>query len=540
MPGKARHPALVGLLFAVGLAALSLLAFAVLHRADGGSPSTMAGSTTILPSTTTGPGSSTSESVDTTSTSTTEAPTTTSTTTTTTIPLHLWVDRRTVSRPWGSTVTGLLTFRGNPTNSWYGTGPVPQTPEVLWKYPNTPMGSNDEQGVPWTGITWTGQPVVWERPDGVTELIFGATDSRLHFLDAVTGQETRDPFFTSPGGHIKGTPTLDPDGFPLVYFGARDHLLRIVALDRAEPEELWSFSADDEPEGRWWHDWDASPRVVNDLLFEGCENSFYYVWRLNRGYDREGNVTVDPELIYKLKTYDQDLLDAISPSGYMATSVENSSALFEGRVYFANSAGRVFGLDIEKLLAGEDPVVFRYWVGDDVDGSIVVDEQGMLYVPVEYERYNARAQELGQLVKLNPYEPDDPYVWGMFSLASPPYKGGMWTTPALGDGVVYAVTNRGFLVAVNRDDGEELWSADIGAGAFSGPHHMSSPIIVDDRLVVATAGGTLRSYDITDPRAPVLDWELVVTAGSIEATPAAWEGMVYIGSRDGFLYAVGD
>jgi hypothetical protein len=57
---------------------------------------------------------------------------------------------------------------------------------------------------------------------------------------------------------------------------------------------------------------------------------------------------------------------------------------------------------------------------------------------------------------------------------------------------------------------------------------------------VATAGGMLQSYDITDPRAPVLDWELSVTAGSIEATPAAWEGMIYIGSRDGFLYAVGD
>jgi hypothetical protein len=50
----------------------------------------------------------------------------------------------------------------------------------------------------------------------------------------------------------------------------------------------------------------------------------------------------------------------------------------------------------------------------------------------------------------------------------------------------------------------------------------------------------MRSYDITDPLSPVLDWELVITAGSIEATPAAWNGMIYIGSRDGFLYAVGD
>lgn len=539
MPAKRRSPALAGAIFAAGLAALSLLTFAVLRRADGNPGTTAAGSSS-LPSTTGSTGTTATDPGETTTTGDTTTSSTAPTTTTTTVPLHEWVDRRTVGQPWGGTVTGLLTFRGNPTNSWYGTGPIPETPEVSWRYPDTPMGSNDDQGVPWTGVTWTGQPVIWVRPDGITELIFGATDARLHFLDPETGEETRDPFFTAPGGHIKGTPTLDPDGYPLVYFGARDHLLRIVALDRNEPTALWTVSADDEPEGRWWHDWDASPRVVNDLLFEGCENSFYYIWKLNRGYDRDGNVTVDPELLYKLKTYDQALLDLISPSGYMATSVENSSALFEGRVYFANSAGRVVGLDIEAVLAGRDPIVFDYWVGDDVDGSIVVDEEGMLYVPVEYERYNGRAQQLGQLIKLNPYAANDPYVWGMFSLTSPPYKGGMWTTPALGDGVLYAVTNRGFLVAVDRDTGEEAWSVDIGSGAFSGPHHMSSPIVVDDRLIVATAGGMLQSYDITDPRSPVLDWELSVTPGSIEATPAAWEGMIYIGSRDGFLYAVGD
>jgi outer membrane protein assembly factor BamB len=64
--------------------------------------------------------------------------------------------------------------------------------------------------------------------------------------------------------------------------------------------------------------------------------------------------------------------------------------------------------------------------------------------------------------------------------------------------------------------------------------------VVDDRLIVATAAGKMQSYDITDPRSPVLDWEITITAGSIEATPAAWDGMIYIGSRDGFFYGVGD
>jgi outer membrane protein assembly factor BamB len=368
-------------------------------------------------------------------------------------------------------------------------------------------------------------------------MIFGAYDRNVHFVDADTGEATRSPFRTD--GHVKGTPTIDPDGYPLLYFGSRDHRLRIVALDRGDPIELWQTNVTD-VEGRWWHDWDASPRIVDDIMFEGAENSLFYIWKLNRGYDNEGNVTVAPRLLFKMETWNQELLNAISPSGYMATSVENSAAYFEGTVYFANSAGRVIGLDVTNVESGEAPIVFDYWVGDDVDASIVVDEEGMLYVSSEYERYNSRAQELGQLVKLDPSRPNDPYLWGMFSLTESPFKGGMWVTPALGDGVLYTITNKGFLVVVDRETGEEVWLEDVGSGSYTEPRHMSSPLVVDDHLVLATVDGKLRSYDITDPRNPVLEWQHEVSATKIEATPAMWDGVVYIASWDGFMYAVGE
>ncbi|HSQ38074.1 MAG TPA: hypothetical protein VLS92_09310, partial [Acidimicrobiia bacterium] len=277
MPARSRPPYLVGLLLAVGLAGLSLLAFAVLQRGGDDPGTTVAGSTT-LPSSTT-PDGSTSTGGST----TIETVTTSSSTTTTTLPPHPWVDRRSVGRPWGEAVDGLLTFRGNPTNTWYGTGPVPATPEIKWRYPDAPMcaqttdlGSTST----WCGNGWTGQPVVWERPDGITELMFGGYDRRFHFVDAATGEDTRAPIVT--GDIVKGTPTIDPDGYPLVYFGSRDNKLRVVALDRGEAAELWSAVADLSVEGRWNDDWDAAPRIVNDILFEGGENSIFYAWKLNR------------------------------------------------------------------------------------------------------------------------------------------------------------------------------------------------------------------------------------------------------------------
>ena len=61
---------------------------------------------------------------------TTASSTTTSSSTTTLPPYDGWVDPASSGGPWGDTVTGLLTFRGNPTRTYYGEGPVPDAPEV--------------------------------------------------------------------------------------------------------------------------------------------------------------------------------------------------------------------------------------------------------------------------------------------------------------------------------------------------------------------------------------------------------------------------
>jgi hypothetical protein len=90
-------------------------------------------------------------------------------------------------------------FRGNPTRTYYGTGPVADRPEPAWRYPDTPMcrpSSSGGETKVWCGLGWTGQPAVWRRRDGVTEVIFGAYDGAVHFVDAETGLDLRPPFPT--------------------------------------------------------------------------------------------------------------------------------------------------------------------------------------------------------------------------------------------------------------------------------------------------------------------------------------------------------
>jgi len=439
-----------------------------------------------------------------------------------------------VGQPWGS-VQGVVQFRGNPTHTWYGVGPLPTRPRVLWRFPRqtkmcaqSPIGDQPKE---WCGTGWTGQPVVRERADGVTELIFGAFDRKVHFLDAATGQRTRPDFATRD--IIKGTVSIDPDGYPLIYFGSRDNKLRIVALDRERPTELWALDAY-AVKGLYNDDWDGNPTVIDDLLIEGGENGYLFVVALNRRYDSAGLVSVAPEIKLAYPAWNDALLHRLHD---LNISIESSVAVFGNRIYASNSGGRVFGLDLAAARQGQALVVFDYWAGDDVDASIVIDQQGMLYIGVEEERRLPAARGLGQLIKLDPARSGDPVVWRLRipGLPGDPRGGGIWSTPALHRGVLYATSQSGQLLAIDRDSGQVLWRQ------FLGSHLWSSPVVVDDTLLVATRRGILYFYDVTDARLRVpLGHTLVGRGGCIESTPLVYRGRIYVGSWDGYLYALGD
>ena len=445
----------------------------------------------------------------------------------------------TVGRPWGTTI-GLTMFRGNPTRTYYGTGPISDSPEVLFRYPDTAMCSQSEnfgQTTTWCGMGWTGQPAIWERPDGITEMIFGAYDRAIHFVDANTGEDLRAPLVT--GDIIKGSVTIDPDGFPLLYSGSRDNQLRIISLDGEEPEVLWSIDAYDVA-GTWNDDWDSNPVVIDDIMYEGGENGWFFAYELNRAYDASGRVTVDPRRLVAMPSYDSDFLTLAGPN----VSIENSVVAFDDRVYFNNSAGRVMGLDVSDIRSGDAPVVFDFYAGGDGDSTIVVDEEGMLYVSINVKPSQVgsgyrtagnitRTKELGQLLKLDPYTDGDPVLWGVDLVGDATGDSGTWATPALHAGLLYTNTHLGSLIAVDTDTGEVVFR-----DSTVGWHSWSSPVVVDDMLVVATCAGDVRGYSLANPAVPERKWSVTLGETCLEATPAIWNGIIYIGSRDGYLRAL--
>jgi outer membrane protein assembly factor BamB len=447
-------------------------------------------------------------------------------------PFQGWSDPAGVGRPYGDTVAGLLTFRGNPTRTYYGTGPVPRTePVELWRYPVTgglcSESAVGEQVSTWCGTGWTGQPAVFER-DGRTWVVFGAYDAALHFLDGATGEPILPRFQT--GDLIKGSVTIDPDGFPLAYVGSRDSYYRVIAFDREQPTELWRLSAHDASSTLWDDDWDGAGLIIDDYLLIGGENSVFHIVRLNRGYDSDGRVTVDPELVFHAPGWDEQVLRDF---GLNQMAIESSVAVHGDTVYFANSGGLVQGWDLSGFADGREPErVFRFWAGDDIDASVVVDRDGMLYVAAEYERATARSREVGQVFKLDPNRPEDPLVWSVNDRDTLP--SGIWGTPALFEDVLIVGTDGGRVLALDRGTGVLRWELQLTGPVWQ------SPVVVDGVLLIGDCAGEMHAYALADTtEQPEHLWTFRLGGGCIESTPAVWDGVLYFGTRAGAVHALG-
>jgi len=439
--------------------------------------------------------------------------------------------------PINTSFVGMTTFRGNATRSWYGLGPVPQHPRILWRYPAEGAMcsiSTDQHGArQWCGTGWTGQPNVIVGDDGSIEVRINAYDGAYHFIDGRTGEQIRPNLQT--GDLAKGSASSDPDGYPLYYAGSRDNYLRIIALDRPEPTVLWEVNAETSvPNPVWNNDWDGAPLIIGDYLLEGGENSWLYVIKLNRSYGPNGLVRVDPKVVVTVPGFDDELMAAL-PDGDV--SIENSVAFSDGVVYFANSGGLVQGWDVSKVLEGGRKIhrVFRFWTGDDTDASVVIDPDGYLYVGSELERYDARSQEVGQVMKLDPSKPNDPLVWSFpVTERGAGGAGGVWATPAIDGPMLYVATNYGDLIGLERDTGRERWRIHLAGPTWS------SPVPVDDVLLEGDCGGTLHAFDISKPfREPPELWSLSL-GSCIESTPSVLEGMIWVGTRGGAVYGIGD
>jgi outer membrane protein assembly factor BamB len=110
------------------------------------------------------------------------------------------------------------------------------------------------------------------------------------------------------------------------------------------------------------------------------------------------------------------------------------------------------------------------------------------------------------------------------------------SSPALHDGVLYAGTKDGTLVALRVRDGAEVWSRQLGAGALS-----TSPVVdaAAGRLWIVSAGCAVLQLSL-EQGAETARFELPQrdARGCWRHSPVVYRGHVLVGSLDGRLHAL--
>jgi outer membrane protein assembly factor BamB len=468
------------------------------------------------------------------------------------------------------------TYLGNETRRFYGIGPVPETLRVIWK---CRIGTGKTSGTAtvrgatnWSGTGWTGQCTII-RDKGKLYLVSGGFDHGLRKIDAETGEVVWRYEFPDV---IKGTNTIwiDPNAKSekdriVVIAGSRRGfglsmasplIAPVRAVSFATGKELWRVPVAHTQS--YSRDADASAIVRDGIVYQGLESAQFL--KLDPSSLKSWNKWKTPKVLASTILYEPG--DASAHGGNVV--FEASPAAIGDTIYAAAGSGRIYGLRTSDLKE-----VWQYRTGSDLDGSVCTTKDGYLLIALDREFIKGR----GGVIKLDPRKTGKAAaVWYLptENRTFVTWQGGIIgsvsvndnydpdnSRPALAaataiDGNLYVFSQdqtKG--TALIYDNKTRLPTPIIVAKKYIGGA-ISTPIIVDDHVIACGYDAKVHVYrivyDSPDGKGVELkarDGHMVrvslketdtFSAGSFESTPVVWNGRIYIGSRDGYLYCLGE
>lgn len=485
---------------------------------------------------------------------------------------------------------GVITFRGNNYRDAPSWGIADITDEKLTSFLTKQTSSLGG----WTGSAWTGQPLAVKWPDktrqnmttlydkfrnkeGFTEIILASVDGRVYFMDADTGEKTRDQI--NLGAQTKGTASLDPRGYPLLFVGqgldasgkkdvCNDMYYRAVNLIDGTVTKLWGFVNGDPFAYRGWQAYDSSALIdaKTDTLIEPGENGVVYTMKLNTDYDEDaGTLTIDPDPIVKYR-YTTPANQSRDERAGGRWGVENSAAAWRNYLFFTDNAGMLQCLDLNTM-----KLVYANDLGNDSDVSMVLEEDLVnqdfyLYNGDEYDDDVANAEPgTGPCYARKIDGLTGEIIWEQeFTCDSSNTRvdGGILATPILGkEGtsiaglIIYNICDEvkgssttSELVAMDKLTGDIRWRYDMDVPGWS----PSSPVPVytedgrayivqcdrDGNIALIKADGQSASAVDKLPL-KITDSEGKVTVqNNFEATPVVINDMIVVASRNGYVFFI--
>ena len=479
-------------------------------------------------------------------------------------------------------VPGILTYRGNNFRNCASFGYTNLYRGALterWEFSGIGKKLASTMNFEWSGVRWTGQPLVVEWPAGLrqimnmndsakqqqslTEVIVAALDGKIYFFNLQNGEQTRDPI--NVGASIKGTPAIDPRGYPIIYVGQTDNnggnTFGFYIYSLIDGALLYSYDGSDDGAYRSnWNAFDSSPIIDGDTdtLIWPCENGFIYTFDLNTYY-AGGTVSVSPTVTGYKYMFDDNV------GSHMG--VESSIAVYGNYGYFMDNTKNLCCLDLNTF-----EMVWTKVLGDDSDITPVINEENgipYVYIGTEVDNQQGPGEYCGAayIYKINGLtgatewqNSEACYTFNGESSDSD-QSGGCFGNPIIGKGKIsnlvifsFSMTNGlasgNKVVAYDKDLGTKVWEYNMNIYSYS------SPVDFYDSegnayIVICDSIGQIHLIN-ADPR--IEDKQRRITyiqtrrnlgkSGEtasgicIEASPVVYEGMLVVGTTSGSVFGV--
>lgn len=408
-------------------------------------------------------------------------------------------------------------FRGGPEHSGiYTSTAEPSLSEVAWKFKtkgkviSTPVVDGDAVYVGSTDhklyainrrdgtLKWsfdTFGPVNSSPAVSNGLVMFGSVDGRFYAVDASTGKQkwifktAGESRFTAPGIHgaIPRTEMMaDPFDVYLsspaiangvVYFGSGDH--NVYALDVATGTLRWKFKTGDVVH--------ASPAVVDNVVYIGSWDRNMYAINAITGREQWRYQTGNDTVIYN------------------QIGIASSAAISNNVVFFGCRDGHFYAVDAK---TGKEK-----WNIDNnkgwVIGSPAVQNGVVYFATSDGRRFKAIDAGTGQVK----------YNIGMKTIS--------FSSPSIVGSTVYVGTSDGWLHAL-----------DIATGAIKADFQTDGSRANAAKYIDDTGRFTNDMYPDNTLEGMYIGMDRMQSLGSILSSPVVADGVLYVGSTDGNLYAL--
>lgn len=445
-------------------------------------------------------------------------------------------------------------FLHNEQRNYYGDS-APSHLQTIWKHllgqGTTNVGGEEKI---WKGAGWTGQPLLVSE-NGRLYLLQGAYDHHLKKLDAQTGALVWQYAFDDV---IKGTGTLwlnhQADSlhhFALILQGSRagkslysSTVPSFRAISLHNGQEVWRLNSS--RTFSYSRDVDGSALIWQDTAYLGLENSIWTIFNPNPDSAQWRDAMRQPQLYRQGDTLYRPI-DRIRHGGNLVT--EASPTLLGERVYVPSGSGRVWGYHRQR-----DSLDWMYYIGSDIDGSAVVTADSCLLISIEKQYIKGQ----GGLLKLDPRRPAKQAAVWFFPTEDKTFA--LWEGGIIGSASVNAhyktsdtmpdlaafVGIDGYLYVVNTSVVVDspprpsyspellLPRPELVFRHYVGPS-IATPIFVQNKIITTGSKG-ICLFEQDSLGAFFLKEQVKIRC---ESTPVVHRGRLYVASRNGYLYCLG-